>query len=355
MKASGICLIFIALSLNFTLQSTFAQEEGLSDTLNIFNWEEYIDPAVLKDFENEFKVKVNIETYKDEDAMISALQSDPGKYDIVVASDSAIRDLREMRLIVAIDTSNIPNLKNIEREYQNPPYDPENKFSIPYLWGTTGVAYNTEYIKEKVTGWHILWDPKLKGKIAMLNNMDEVIGAALISLGYSLTSTNPEELKQAKEKLLKQKELLAGYLDPIVIRNKLILGELWAAHIYSGEAFFAMEKNSALKYVIPEEGAFLWVDAFAIPRDAKHKYTAETFINYVLDAKVSAKIVNYLYYADCNFAARQYILKEILENEALYPPQEVLGNCEVMSLKGTEEELRQNQRIRNEIWSQLLN
>ncbi|MBU1086535.1 MAG: spermidine/putrescine ABC transporter substrate-binding protein [Candidatus Omnitrophica bacterium] len=346
-------MIGIVLVANFALKDVFAQDEKLSKELNVFNWEDYFGKTTLSDFEKKYGVKINLETYKDEDEMLSAVQSNSGKYDIIVASGACIRELKEMRLLAELDLTNIPNLKNIERKYRNPNYDNKNKFSIPYLWGTTGLAYNSKYIKQEVTSWNLLLDPELKGKIAMLNNIDEVFAVGLASLGYSPNESSTEKLNQAGKLLLKQKELLAGYMDPITIRSKLVSGELWAANIYSGEAMFAKEQNSALKYIIPKEGAYIWVDTLAVPRDSKNKYTAEVFINYVLDPKVSAKIVNYLWYANCNIAASQYTLKEILENKSLYPAPEVLDKCEFIKVEGDAGELRDHQKIRNKFWSQI--
>jgi len=321
--------------------------------LNIYNWEAYLGPTTLGDFEKKFGVKVNLETFEDEEEVVSMLQAHPGRYDIIIASDDAIRELIAMRLLTEINIGNIPNLKNIEGKFRNPSYDPRHRHSVPYLWGTTGIAINRAFVQEEVVSWSILWNPKYKGKIAMLNNPDEVIGAALKYLGYSLNTTNPIKIEEERQMLLEQKPLLAGYLNTIETRDKLISNELWAAQIYSGDGMFAADKNKAVEYFVPKEGAAIWVDCLCIPRDAEHKHTAEVFINYILDPEASGKIVNHLWYANCNIAASPYTKKEILESPSLYPPEEVLKKCEFFKPVGTEEEKGRCNGIINKIWAQL--
>ena len=325
----------------------------LSPVLNIYNWEDYFGPTTLGDFEKKFGVRVNLETFEDEEEVFSMLQAHPGRYDIIIASNDAIRELIAMRLLAEIDIGNIPNLKNIEGKFRNPPYDPGHRHSVPYLWGTTGIAINRSFIQEEVVSWSILWNLKYKGKIAMLNNPDGVIGAASKYLGHSLNTTNPTKIEEERQILLKQKPLLVGYLDTIEIRDKLISNELWAAQIYSGDGMFAADKNKAVAYFVPKEGAAIWVDCLCIPRDAEHKHTAEVFINYILDPEASGKIVNYLWYANCNIAARPYTKKKILESPSLYPFKEILKKCEFFKPVGTEEEQGRCKEIINKIWAQL--
>ncbi len=330
-----------------------AEKNKPSKSLNVYNWEDYFGTTTLEDFEKKFGVKVHLETFEDEEEMISELQSHPEKHDVVITSDDTVRELIEMRLLAEIDLDNTANIKNIDNKFKNPLYDPGNRHSVPYLWGTTGIAVNRTFIKEQVDSWSVLWNPKYKGKIAMLNNPDEVVGAVLKYLGYPLNTTDPSKLEAGRQKLLEQKPLLAGYLDPIEIRDKLVSNKLWAAQIYSGEGMFSVDKNEAVEYFFPKEGAAIWVDCLCIPRDAKHKYTAELFINYILDPEVSAKIVNHLWYANCNIAARPFTEKEILESPSLYPSEEVLKKCEFFKPVGTEKEVRRAEEITNKIWSEL--
>jgi len=322
--------------------------EKLSPVLNIYNWEDYFGETTIEDFEKEFGVKVNLETYEDELVMLATVQSDPKKHDIIIASDTLIQEMVSMQLLAQIDMANIPNFKNIAEEFKNHPYDPENKHSVPYMWGTSGLAVNRKYIKETEPSWSILWNSEYKGKISMLSNMHDTIGAALFYLGYSGNSTNPAELAEAKNLLLKQKPILRGYEDSATIMNSLISEELWAGHSYSG--VFASAKNENVEYLIPKEGAFIWTDTLAIPISAQHKYTAELFINFILRPDVSAKIANYLWYANTNKAAKELTNPEILQDPTLYPPEEVKKKLERNKDAG---ELGEAIAIYNQIWAEL--
>jgi len=326
-----------------------AKKPKLSPVLNIYNWEDYFDPSTIPNFEKEFGVKVNLETYDSEDTMLSAIQSDPAKYDIVIASDVLIKEMIDMKLLAQLDMKNIPNFKNIGEEFRTPPYDPGSKYSIPYMWGTSGIVVNRKYIKEIDPSWAILWNPEYKGKISMLNNMQDVMAAALKYLGYSANSSDPAELEKARELLLKQKPLLRGYEDTVTIRDDLVSEKLWAGHNYSGSGFSAVAKNENLEYIIPKEGGFIWVDTLFIPVDSPHKQTAETFINYILRPEVSAKIADYTWYANPNEAAKEFTNPEIIQNSAIYPPEEVKKKLEYSwSFGGTEVVAAYNK-----IWAEL--
>ena len=356
MKGYKLLVFMTVLCVFFTWEAenrAIASEKKLSKILNVYNWEDYFGSTTVSDFEKKFGVKVNLETFDDEEEMVSSLQSHPEKYDIIITSGDEIRELVKMRMLAEIDLENIPNLKNIEQRFRNPYYDPGHRHSVPYLWGTTGIVVNRSFIKDKEDSWPLLWNSKYKGKIAMLNNPDEVIGAALKYLGYSVNTNDPSKLDKARQKLFDQRPLLAGYLDCITLREKLISGELWAAQIYSGEGMFAVDKLEPLEYIIPKEGAAMWVDCLAIPRDAKHKYTAEVFINYILSPEISAEIANYLWYANCNQAARAFTQEEILKSPSLYPSKKTLKNCEFFRPVGTAEEEKRTRQIINKIWSEL--
>lgn len=322
-------------------------QNQLSGELNVYNWVDYFGETTIEDFEKEFGVKVNLENFEDDEEMLAAVQSDPARYDVIIASGTLIEAMRSMKLLAPIDREHIPNFKNISNNFKNPPYDPENEYSVPYMWGTSGIAVNHKYVEETENSWSILWNPEYRGKITMLINPQEIIGAALKYSGYSANSTSTEELEKAGQLLLIQKPLLRGYEDTITARDDLISEALWAAHIYSGDGVFAADKNENIEYVIPREGGFIWVDNLAIPRDSPRKYTAETFINFILRPDVSAEIANYLWYANTNEAAREFTNPEILENPALYPPEEVLEKSEFMKDVG------EVSAIHNKIWAEL--
>jgi len=342
-------LVFASLALALGVACAQAADDK---ELIVCNWEDYLAPDTLDNFSARLGIKTKLEVFRDEDQVGPALSANPGSCDIAVLSGAQAQKLYKQGLLSDIDHAKIPDLANIDPRYYGRQADPTNVFSVPYLWGTTGIVVNRKHITQRDASWAILWDPAYKGRIAMLNNRDEVIGATLKYLGYSLNSDSTQELKAAQNKLKAQKPLLAGYLDPIAIRSGLIDGTYWAAQEYSGEAMYAIEKNPDLEYIIPFEGASLWVDCLVIPTSAKHIDGAHTFINYMMDPRVNAGIANYLRYASCNKAAAEFTDNAILDNLRLYPPQEILDLCEFISLTEKQND-KDREDYRNSIWKDL--
>ena len=348
----SLVLIF-GLSLSFVGQdkgaiAEAAEKQKLDKVLNVYNWEDYLGPDTIANFEKEYGVKVNLEIYEEEQIMLSVVQSDPSKFDLIILGDRLVREMAKLRLLAPLDMENIPNFKNIGQRFKNTTYDPENKYSVAYLWGTTGIAYNTKYITaEEAKSWALLWNQKYKGKLAMLNNQFAVIGATLKYLGYSFNTPTREQVGEAREKLLEQKHLLKGYIDPINIMDMLVKEEIWAAQLYNGDALFAAGSNPDISFAIPEEGSEFYVDNVAIPRRAKHKYTAEVFINYILRPQVSADIANYQWYANANEAAKEFIDPGMLEDPSVYPPKEIMDKVNLW------QDLGDLNKDYNRIWAQL--
>ena len=297
-------------------------------TLVLYNWEEYIGSKTLENFEKETGIHVKEINFQDEEEMLGAVQSDLKAYDLVVTSDDIIREMQEAKILAPLDFSKIPNFKYISKQYINPPADPEQKYSIPYLFGTTGMAVNTKHIKEDTDSWQVLFDKRYKGKIAMLNNSFEVMSAASKLEGYSINDTSQEKFAKIKPMLLAQKPLLQGYLDVVTIKNLLIEEKLWAAQIYSGEGMAAVDENENLEYVIPKEGAPIWIDYFAIPRHAQHKEEAHIFLNYILRPEVNAAIASELWYATPNEAATPHMDPEVTQSSSVYPTPDIRARCE---------------------------
>ena len=297
-------------------------------TLVLYNWEEYIGSKTLENFEKETGIHVKEINFQDEEEMLGAVQSDLKAYDLVVASDDLIREMQEAKILAQLDFSKIPNFKYISKQYINSPADPEQKYSVPYLFGTTGMVVNTKYIKDDTDSWQVLFNKGHKGKIAMLNNSFEVMSAASKLLGYSINDTSNEKFTKIKPMLREQKPLLQGYLDVMTIKNLLIEEKLWAAQIYSGEGLAAVDENENLEYVIPKEGAPIWIDYFAIPRHAPHKEEAHIFLNYILRPEVNAAIASELWYASPNEAATPHMDPEVTQSPSVYPTPEIMARCE---------------------------
>jgi spermidine/putrescine transport system substrate-binding protein len=288
--------IYLLVSFKSNLKSKikiFPEKEkvlNLEKELNIFNWGNYLSEEVIKEFEQKFGVKVNLETFKDSDFMFSKVQSQPDKYDLVIVEHDYVSLMKNLKLLYPLDHQKIPNLKYLKKEARENSYDPGNTFCIPYVHGYTGIAINKKYVSDFDGTRKILWDPKYKGKISMLNNAQEVLVSALFYLGVK-NPENPtsEEFEKAINLALKQKDLVLGYDDPIEQRELLINEKAWVAYIYSTEIGEIREKNPNIEFFAPKEGTFLWSDNLCIPKDAPHKEAAHAFLNYLLDPKVSAK------------------------------------------------------------------
>lgn len=331
------------------IESEQNQEDVLSSELNVFNWEWYFAPDTIENFEKRFGVKVNLYTFEEEDFMLSSLESSHGSYDVVVATFSIIRELIAKKAVAEIDEKHIPNIQNVHPKFLSICSYSNKRYSVPYLWGTTGIAVNTSQVSENVTSWSAFWDEQYNGSICMLFNRREVIGAALKYLGYSLNTNNISHLHEAWDFLREKKHIVQGYCDPSSIMANLQRGEVAIAQLYSGDALSAAVNYPNITYVIPSEGTSLWIDNFFIPIDSPHKYTAEVFINYILEAEVSADITNYLKYASANQAAEPFIESNILGNPSIYLSDEILQNCEYL-----EEVTSETYSFYNQIWEELL-
>jgi spermidine/putrescine transport system substrate-binding protein len=293
-------------------------------TLRIFIWEEYIDPEVYRLFEREFGAKVIEDNYGSNEDMRAKLQAGGTVYDLVVPSDYMVTLLRKEGLLLPIDLSRVSNLNHLGARFRDPPYDPGHRYSVPYQWGITGIGYNKSRVMPPPAGWADLFDPGRiephRNRISMLNDMREVIAAALVALGHSPETTDPQHLAQAQSLLLQQKPFLAKY-DSESFEDSLASGETVLAQGWSGEIAMAQSQNPDVAFVIPAEGTFLFVDNWAIPKGARQKELAEQFINFVLRPEVSAMIVNHARYASVNEAAGSLIKPEILNGPSYYWPE----------------------------------
>jgi spermidine/putrescine transport system substrate-binding protein len=292
--------------------------------LRIFIWEEYINPEVYRLFEREFGAKVVEDNYGSNEDMRAKLQAGGAVYDLVVPSDYMVTLLKQDGLLLPIDLSHIPNLQYLAARFRNPPYDPDHRYSVPYQWGITGIGYNKSQVIPPPTRWADLFEPAwtepYKNRISMLNDMREVIAAALLALGHSPETTDPQHLAQAQALLLRQKPFLAKY-DSESFEDSLASGETVLAQGWSGEIAVAQTQNPDIDFVVPGEGTLVFVDNWAIPKGARQKALAEDFMNFVLRPEISAMIVNHARYASVNDAARAFIKPDILDGPSYYWPE----------------------------------
>ncbi|MBB6214493.1 spermidine/putrescine transport system substrate-binding protein [Anaerosolibacter carboniphilus] len=303
-------------------------EQGYYNKLNVYNWGDYIDPQVLDDFEKEYGIKVNYENYANNEEMLAKIQAGGTEYDVIFPSEYMVEAMIKQDLLLEIDMKNLSNIKNIGEQFKNLPYDPDNKYSVPYFWGTMGIIYNTKEVEGELDSWNALWDEKYKGDILMLDSSRDTIGITLKKLGYSLNTRNLEELEKAKEELMKQKPLVKAY-EVDAYKDMMIAGEAAMALTWSGDAMLLVEENPDLAYVIPKEGTNLWFDAMAIPKTSQHKREAELFIDYMLRPEVAAKCAEYVMYATPNEAAKALLSEEVVGNELAYPKGNIMEKGEV--------------------------
>lgn len=306
--------------------------------LYIYNWGEYIDKEVIKIFEEETGYKVSYDEYETNEVMYPKIKSGAIRYDLVCPSDYMIKRMIEEDLLAEIDFNNIPNAKNIGATYyeQSKAFDPENKYSVPYTWGTLGILYNKTMVEEPITSWSAIFDPKYKDEILMIDSVRDSLGIALKYLGYSLNTTNEVEIEEAKDLLVSQKPLVQAYVVDQV-RDKMIGNEAAIGVIYSGEAIYTQEENEDLVYVVPEEGSNMWIDSWVIPKSAKNKEVAEEFINFLCRPDIALMNFEYITYSTPNEAAKELIEDEEVKNsEVAFPGQDILGRCETFKYLGKE-------------------
>jgi spermidine/putrescine transport system substrate-binding protein len=325
-KITTLILTFMLLLAMITSLTGCGGEEKA--VLNVYNWGDYIDKSVLEDFEKEYGIKVNYEEFATNEDMYWKLKKGGTNYDVAIPSDYMITKMINEDMLEKIDFNNIPNYKFIDDKFKNLAFDPNNEYSVPYMWGTVGIVYNTKVVKEEVDSWNILWDEKYKDQILMIKSVRDAIAIALDKLGYPMNSTNIDELEQAKEELMKQNELVLSYIGDEgkdrIVEEEGALGVFW-----SGDAITVMERNPDLRYVIPKEGSNLWFDNMVIPKGAKHKKEAELFINFMNRPEVALKNVDYIGYSTPNKETYNMLDEEVKNNKAAYPDEDMIKDSEV--------------------------
>ncbi len=297
-------------------------------TLNVLNWGDYIDPELLDQFEQETGIEVKYSTMTSNEEMLVKLSAADCIYDICVPSDYVIEKLIQQDLLHELNKDNIPNLANIDERFLDLSFDPGNKYSVPYFWGTVGILYNTKLVDDPVDSWDILWNEKYDDQIIMYDSVRDTIGITLIKLGYDINTRNEAEVLEAQQALIDQKPLVRAYLTDDA-KMELINGTAAMCVTYSGDALMAIAENEDLAYAVPMEGSNLWFDNIIIPKTSKHTAEAEAFINFLCDAEVAKQNAEYIYYCSPNKAAIALLDEELINDETFNPPQDVLDRCTV--------------------------
>ncbi len=316
----------------------------------VYNWGEYIDPDVLDMFEEETGIQVVYEEFETNEIMYPKIKSGAVAYDVICPSDYMIQKMLDNDLLAELNWDNIPNSKNIGEAYmeKSREFDPENKYSVPYCWGTVGILYNKTMVQEEIDSWNVLWDSNYKDNILMQDSVRDAFAVALKDLGYSLNTTNIKELTEAQQLLITQKPLVQAYVVDQV-RDKMIGNEAAIGVIYSGEAIYTQKENPDLEYVIPKEGSNVWIDSWVIPKNAKHKENAEAFINFLCKPEIALMNFDYITYSTPNTAARELIEDpEIRNSQIAFPEDSELDRCETFHYLGTDAE-----EIYNQLWREV--
>ena len=342
----AICIVFIGGGFYYAKESDVLNDEKLV----VYNWGEYIDPEVLTMFEEETGIDIVYEEFETNEILYPKISSGAIAYDVICPSDYMIQRMIENDLLSEINFDNIPNIKNIGEQYmeQSKQFDPENKYSVPYCWGTVGILYNKTMVDEPVDSWSILWNPKYKDSILMQDSVRDAFGATLKYLGYSLNSIDLDELTEAKNLLIEQKPLVQAYVIDQV-RDKMIGNEAALGVIYSGEAIYTQKENPNLEYVIPKEGSNIWIDSWVIPKNAEHKENAEKFINFLCRPDIALMNFEYITYSTPNEAARELIEDESIRNsEIAFPDLSKYDNLETFQYLGTEAD-----QVYGDLWNKV--
>ena len=343
--------IAILLLLTSTALCGCASDKGVNGQVIVYNWGEYIDPETIRMFEEESGIKVIYDEFETNESMYPKVESGAVAYDIACPSDYMISRMIQNGMLSEIDYDKMPNAKkNIGAQYyeQSRGFDPENKYAIPYCWGTVGILYNKTMVEEPVTRWAQLWDEKYADNILMQDSVRDAFMVAEKLNGNSMNTLDAEELEAAKNLLIRQKPLVQAYVVDQV-RDKMIGGEAAIGVIYSGEAIYTQKENPDLVYVIPEEGTNVWIDSWVILKNAPNKENAEKFIDFMCREDIALMNFEYLTYSTPNVAARELIEEEDIRNsEIAFPDLSQYDNLETYVYLGEDGDY-----LYNELWKEV--
>ena len=311
-------------------------------TINVYNWGQYISDGtddyidVNAAFTEATGIEVNYMTFDSNETMYTKLKTGGSSYDVIIPSDYMVARLIAEDMLLPLDYSNIPNYALVDEAYKNTDFDPENKYTVPYTWGTVGLIYNKKYVDESDIGsWDLLWNPKYAGKILMFDNPRDAFAISELLLGLSINSQSEDELRSAAYKLIEQKPLVQAYVMDQIFAA-MTHEEAWIAPYYAGDYLFMADENEDLGFYFPKEGFNLFIDAMCIPTCAQHKKEAEAYINFLCSAEISGENLDYLGYSTPVPSAKEYMDPAMAESEIAYPSAEVLSNGTAFSYLETE-------------------
>ena len=315
----------------------YSKLKGKNITLYVYNWGEYISDGsddsmdVVKEFEALTGINVEYTTFDSNESLFAKLKSGSAGYDVIIPSDYMVARLAAEGMLHKLDYSNIPNFdKYIDADFKNPEYDKNNEYSVPYMWGTVGIIYNTKYVDEADIAdksWDLLWNEKYAGKILMFDNSRDAFAIACKKLGYSMNTTDAEELRRAAEELASQREVVQAYVMDQIF-DKMVEENAWIAPYYAGDYLSMAEDNEDLAFYIPKEGTNLFTDAMCVPATSTNKEAAEMFINFMCEPEVSVANADYIWYSTPISAAKELLELDEETLEISYPGEEARTNME---------------------------
>lgn len=345
-----IVSLLLSVAICAMVLSACSSSGGENGVVYVYNWGEYIDPETIEMFEEETGIDVIYEEYETNEIMYPKIEAGAANYDVVCPSDYMIQKMIENDLLQEINWDNIPNASNIGDQYyeQSEQFDPGNKYSVPYCWGTVGILYNKTMVDEPITSWSVLWDEKYANNILMQDSVRDAFMVSLKLKGYSMNTLDEAELQEAKDLLIEQKPLVQAYVVDQV-RDKMIGGEAAIGVIYSGEAIYTQRENPDLVYVIPEEGTNVWIDSWCILKNAENVENAEKFIDFMCRPEIALMNFEYITYSTPNDAAKELIEDEDIRNSDIaFPDLSQYNNLETFQYLGEE-----GDEVYNNLWKEI--
>jgi spermidine/putrescine transport system substrate-binding protein len=317
----------------------------LEDTLSIYNWADYVHAKTYPSFEKEFDVQITEDNYGSNEDALAKLKAGAKGYDVVVPTGYMVEIMAKEGLLSQLDHSKIPNLANVDPRFLDTPFDPGNQYSVPKDFGTTGFGYRGKFVKEEMTSWEDFYRlaPKYSGRYTVLDSPPEVVGSALKMLGYSYNSTDPKEIDEATQEILKLKPHVRKITSSM--REIMISGEAYISLTWNGEIGYVALDAPDARYVVPSDGTEVWTDNWSIVADAPHPAAAHAFLNWHLQPEVQARDTEYHYYGAVVEGEEEYLDPAIAKDPGVYPPDDVISKLEFA--QATPEWLR----LRNEAWT----
>ncbi len=340
LQAAGIS----AVGMTFLPRFALSEEEK---KLNFYNFDTYIGETTLADFNKATGIEVKLDLFADGDELFSKLKAGNPGYDVIVPSDRIVERMIRANMLMALEKDKIPNIANIDPGFLKPSFDPERKFSLPYMWGTVGIGYRKSKVAGGViTSWKSVFeDQTYAGRVSLLGDQEHCIGMALKYLGLSYNSMDAAELAKAKDLLIAGKKIVKKYAEDNG-QELLAQGEVDLAMEFNGDIAQVMAEDADIAYVVPQEGSNVWEDDLCIPVGAPHPQNAHAFINYIFDAEAGKSIAEFIQYATPNAKAKELTDEKYRTNPAIFPPAEILAKCEYAAYLGED-----GAKVRDEIWT----